>query len=225
QIDYTLGDVEPSYLHASFRRENPTTLMRDFVISDGLAGPGRFLGCVVGLRTIDDGVWYGEGEVKVFRDGDTTNPTICGTGLEDYAGSAWGLGPHAAPFAGTPLDVRREHALMPDFVGFYRWHVPDPIVFTDDLRVTIQQIGYQSLATEDDFRRYTKTNPPAGTGPTFGGRVHAHGIFERRDDYCAVDFVYCRAPQAVTPLDIASALADIDRTEYESALPFEGLWS
>src|SRR4029077_13363670 len=99
QIDYTLGPVEPSYLHVSFRRENPTTLMRDFVISDGLAGPGRFLGCVVGLRVLDEGVWYGEGELKVYRDGDGDNPTICGTGLEDYVGSAWGLGPHAAPYA------------------------------------------------------------------------------------------------------------------------------
>ncbi len=56
------------------------------------AGPGRFLGCNVGVRVIDDGDWYGEGEVKVYRDGDTELPTICGTGLEDYVGSAWGLG-------------------------------------------------------------------------------------------------------------------------------------
>jgi hypothetical protein len=226
QIDYTLGPVpQPSYLHASFRRENPTTLMRDFVISDGLRGPGRFLGCVVGIRVIDTGGWYGEGELKVFRDGDTTHPTICGTGLEDYVGSAWGLGAHAAPFAGTPLDVRREGAQMPDHVGFYRWHVPDPIVFNDDLRVTIQQIGAHTLQTEDEFNEYVKTNPPAGTGPRLARRVYAWGIFERVDDYCSVDFVYCREPQAVVPLDVAAALADIDRRNYESAHPFEGIGS
>ena len=43
---------------------------RDFVIVDGLEGPGRFLGCAIGVRVIDAGDWYGEGEVKVYRDGD-----------------------------------------------------------------------------------------------------------------------------------------------------------
>jgi len=78
QIDYTL---EPSfqehtgYLHAAFRRQNPTTLRRDFVIVDGLKGPGRFLGCVVGIRPADSSHWYGEGEVKIYRDGDNEFPT------------------------------------------------------------------------------------------------------------------------------------------------------
>src|SRR5262245_19646872 len=72
QIDYTLEPAFPDhagYLHVVFRRENPTTLRRDFVIADGLGGPGRFLGCNVGVRVLDGGLWYGEGEVKVFRDG------------------------------------------------------------------------------------------------------------------------------------------------------------
>ena len=224
QVDYTLGDVESSYLHVSFRRENPTTPRRDFVIADGLHGPGRFLGCVVGVRTIDDAVWYGEGEVKVYRDGDTANPTICGTGLEDYVGSAWGLGPHTAPFAVTPLDVRPEGVLMPDFVGFYRWHVPDPIVFVDDVRVTIQQIGAHSFRTEEAYLAYAATNPPAGAGPQ-RRRGRVGGIFERRDDYCATAFVYCRRPQPVEPVDVGSALADIGRRDYERPLPLEGLFS
>ena len=76
---------------------------RDFVITDGLQGPGRFLGCNVGVRVIDAGAWYGEGEVKVYRDGDDDYPTICGTGLEDYVGSAWGMGAHSAPYGGAPL--------------------------------------------------------------------------------------------------------------------------
>ena len=42
---------------------------RDFVIVDGLRGPGRFVGCVVGVRVLDGGQWYGEGEVKVYLDG------------------------------------------------------------------------------------------------------------------------------------------------------------
>ena len=95
-------------LHATFRRENATQMARDFTIAEGLVGPGRFLGCNVGIRTLpgEHFVWYGEGEVKIFRDGDADLPTICGTGLEDYVGSAWGMGPHYAHWAGAPLESR-----------------------------------------------------------------------------------------------------------------------
>jgi hypothetical protein len=69
QLDYTLQPQLPAglgYLHVAFRRENPTVLRQDFVITEGLRGPGRFLGCAVGIRVIDHANWYGEGEVTVF---------------------------------------------------------------------------------------------------------------------------------------------------------------
>ena len=46
QVDYTLGPLDDGagYLHVGFRRQNPTVQKRDFVIVDGLEGPGRFLG-------------------------------------------------------------------------------------------------------------------------------------------------------------------------------------
>ncbi len=68
QIDYTLhrgAKPDAGYLHAAFRRENPTVQRRDFVIAADLEGPGRFVGCNVGVRVIDPGDWYGEGEVKI----------------------------------------------------------------------------------------------------------------------------------------------------------------
>ena len=230
QVDYTLQrelPFEAGYLHVTFRRENPTVLRRDFVIADGLRGPGRFLGCAVGIRTIDRADWYGEGEVKVFLDGDTGFPTICGTGLEDYAGSAWGMGAHFAQYAGSPLEVRNpaQRRGVPDFLSFYRWHIPDPIVFREDCRVTIQQIGFASFREghEERFEEYRRTNPAAGPGwamnPSPG--VLARGIAERVDDYCATAFVYCTKPQAVPRLDITAAIADIGRSAYEEPTPME----
>lgn len=235
QVDYTLQPSVPDdagYLHVSFRRENPTTMRRDFVIADEFHGPGRFLGCAVGIRCIDGGLWYGEGEVKVFRDGDTGLPTICGTGLEDYVGSAWGMGPHSAPYAGVPIDVRPAEASafsIPDFVSFYRWHVTDPIVFTETLRVTIQQIGFTMFfeGQESDRDAYVRTNPPAGAGMTESPRsgVASVGIFERVDDYSAAAFVYCTRPQSVPPLDVAAAAADVSRRDYEHPDPFEAFFT
>ncbi len=234
QVDYTLQPSLPEdlgYLHVSFRRQNPTVLKDDFVIAEGLRGPGRFLGCAVGVRVIDHANWYGEGEVKVYRDGDTDLPTICGTGLEDYVGSAWGMGEHAAPYGGVPL-VRSEHGadaegmgVQPDFVGFYRWHVPDPIMFERDLMVTIQQIGAMFFVQgqEEQLAEYEKTNPVAGEGWHTDGppALLAWGIAERVDDYCATAYVYCREPQSVPPVDVAAATADIARRPYEQSTRME----
>jgi hypothetical protein len=232
QIDYTMGAADGAgRLHATFRRENPTTMKRDFVIEAGLRGPGRFLGCVVGVRCLDAGQWYGEGEVKVYRDGDTELPTICGTGLEDYVGSAWGMNAHSAFYAGAPLDVRapgKEASGVPDFVGFYRWHVLDPIMFERELEIRIQQIGYDVFGRGDADRlaRFEAEGRIAGLGLARPkqGPVLAHGIVERVDDYCATAFTVCAEAQPVPRLDLAAALADIGRKDYETAHPAEAIF-
>jgi hypothetical protein len=229
QIDYTLEHVSPDagYLHVSFRRENPTTLRRDFVIADGLEGPGRFIGSAVGIRVVhDDMGWYGEGEFKVYRDGDSSLPTICGTGLEDYVGSAWGMGKHIAPYAGVPIysiSPSRPPSILgpvPDFVSFYRWHIPDPIVFRESLRVTIQQIGALAVARghEAEIDALTARYSLAGTGwqrNIAGAPFSAFTLAERQDDYCAAAFVYCRRPQSVPRADSRTCAADIAFLDYE----------
>ncbi|MDE0856444.1 MAG: DUF2961 domain-containing protein, partial [Nevskia sp.] len=208
QIDYTLESTplsEPSYLHASFRRENPTTPGRDFVLSEGLKGPGRFLGCSVGIRVLEKGHWYGEGELKIYRDGDTEHPTYCGTGLEDYAGSAYGLGRHFGLYSGSPINIPApapDGDADPDFVSFYRWHLPDPVMFSDNLRVTIQQIGsaFFPRGQQAAFEALRRSHADAGRGwiTDLGPEVIGFGLYERSDDYCATAFVYCRQPQPVS---------------------------
>ena len=221
--------AELGVLHVTFRRENPTTLRRDFVIADGFRGPGRFLGCNVGVRVIDPARWYGEGEVKVFRDGDTELPTICGTGLEDYVGSAWGLGAHAAPYGGAPLEHRRR---------------TDPARARTSSASTAGTCPTRSCSSASCGSRSSRsarcssrpgrrprsrptsaTNPVAGEGwlRDVAPGLLAWGIAERVDDYCATAFVYCREPQPVPRLDLAAALADIERKDYESVNPQEAL--
>jgi len=232
QLDFTLEPVSSSergLLHAEFRRENPTTLRRDFLVTDRWQGPGRFLGAAIGVRTIDPALWYGEGEVKIFRDGDREHPTICGTGLEDYVGSAWGMGPHHAPFGGAPLEVKDPDVPVgaPDLVGFYRWHVADPIVFHDALRVTVQQIGWHLFpeGQEELAASYRATNPPAGPGPVRDRPdVAEMGIYERVDDCCATAFVYCERAQEVRECDVTLARADVTRLPYEHPDPDEELF-
>src|SRR5579863_2834867 len=140
EVDYTVGDPhgpETPYLHAHWRRENPTTQLRDFEFLPMVKGRGRFLGVNVGIISNTETYfksWWGEGEVKIYLDGDTDHPTLCGTGTEDYVGTGWGLGAYSHRYQGCPLadSARSRYA-------FYRYHVPDPIYFHSDIRVTCQQ--------------------------------------------------------------------------------------
>lgn len=136
QIDFTLGDKiakDDGRFHASFNRENPTKYGRDFTIMQTDGAKGVFLGCVVGIRPVTDS-WWGEGEVKMYLDSDTKYPTICGTGIEDYFGAAWGLKEHCAPYRGAPL-------VEPGFCSMYRFHVNDPVYFKNNIRIDVQQMG------------------------------------------------------------------------------------
>jgi hypothetical protein len=139
-VDLTSGDrhgPDALYFHASWRRERPNALGGDFAILPPVAGPGRFLGCNLGL--IADArygqTWWGEGEVKAWLGGDE-HPTLVGTGLEDYIGTAWGLGAFAQREQGCPIAdaPRRQWAL-------YRYHVDDPVWFDDGCQVAVQTIG------------------------------------------------------------------------------------
>jgi len=139
-VNVTLGDrhgPEVMYFHASWRREQPTTLGKDFAILPRVQGSGRFLGCHVGVIANRENIgWWGEGEVKVYVDGDTDLPTLCGTGTEDYIATAWGQGEYGQRYHGCLLaDNEKQH------YAFYRYHIPDPVYFDKDCRVTIQQIG------------------------------------------------------------------------------------
>lgn len=126
------------YFHTYWSRDVKTELGKDFEILPELNGTGRFLGTNVGV--IGDkgylGSWFGEGEVRVFLDGDQDHPTLQGTGTEDYIGTGWGQGVYHAQRFGS-LISSKEH----DLYAFYRFHTADAVFFHEDIRVTIQQMG------------------------------------------------------------------------------------
>ncbi|MDX9974242.1 MAG: DUF2961 domain-containing protein [FCB group bacterium] len=164
QIDYTLEKVKKStpYFHAQFRRVNPLPDKQDYTILDGVKGKGQYVGTYLAHGSNSPG-WWGEGEIKFFLDGDTKFPTICGTGEEDYFCGSYGYEERevngkteytnfTTPYTGF-YHVKSDNP-QPRF-GQYRWHVTDPIRFDQDLRVTIQSIGWQSegryLPLHDDL--------------------------------------------------------------------------
>ncbi|MHC4406609.1 MAG: glycoside hydrolase family 172 protein [Planctomycetota bacterium] len=163
QIDYTVGDGLPDdvgRLHVLFRRENPTTTKEDFELLPERKNKGRFIGSVIGIRNLHPGQWWGEGEVKVFMDGDKEFPTICGTGSEDYVGLAWGI--QQTPFLYNGCSLNENN-----FVSMYRWHLPDPIAWRRHARITIQQIAWKNglAETEDDWSTATFWYEPTPSAP------------------------------------------------------------
>ena len=142
QITYALTSVPENagYFHAQWRRAE-TSRQNPYVILDGVRGKGRYAGTFLAYTQRTQG-WFGEGEVKFFLDGDGKFPTICGTGTEDYFLGSYGFPEvFATAYAGTTLGGKGDGP-MPQYWSLYRWHIPDPVCFDRDLKVTIQALGW-----------------------------------------------------------------------------------
>jgi hypothetical protein len=166
QIDYTLTEVpnDAAYFHAQFRRVNPLPYKDVYTIVDDVRGQGQYVGTYMAWGVNDCG-WWGEGEIKFFLDGDEEFPTICGTGTEDYFCGSYdfdlgkdrgGYREFTTPYVGLPQVIRPDGLYDSQTrFGLYRWHIPDPIRFEQDLRVTIQALGWRSggryLPLQDDI--------------------------------------------------------------------------
>jgi hypothetical protein len=99
-------------------------------------GRGHFIGVTHGVEQNQE-EWFGEGDDMIFIDGDP-NPTINGTGTEDYYNGAWDFG--GQPFA--YLHNGAPYIIDPERIGgrycLYRWHIESPITFEKSIRVTME---------------------------------------------------------------------------------------
>ena len=157
QIDYLEKVVEANalYFHTQWNRSNPLEYKVPHCIVRDIKGRGRYIGTYLSWQ-VNSNDWWGEGEVKFFLDGDKEYPTICGTGTEDYFGGAWNwefpkgsYRTYSTPYLGM------HQVITPDGLyhsqqrfGMYRWHIPDPIYFEENLTVTIQALG---IGTHERF--------------------------------------------------------------------------
>jgi hypothetical protein len=165
QINYTLTEVpeDTAYFHAQFRRTNPLPYKEVYTIVEGIKGQGQLVGVYMAWGVNNSG-WWGEGEIKFYLDGDTEFPTICGTGTEDYFCGSYNFENQVTkqyqefttPYAGMPQVIRPDGLYQSQTrFGLYRWHITDPVRFQQDLRVTIQALGWRSkmryLPLQDDI--------------------------------------------------------------------------
>jgi Protein of unknown function (DUF2961) len=228
-------DDDILYFHTYWSRELATVLGKDFMIMPSVKGKGRYLGANIGVicDTTYQRTWFGEGEVKIYLDGDKNNPSLCGTGSEDYVGSGWGMGRFFGPEHGSLLDDST-HELF----TFYRYHISDPVYFYHDCKVTIQQIGSMPVSTMKDMIRKNVRFQPVWYFKTFDNDSSAKpkkpeevslldmqnsadintdkipddaGVnYYRSDDVSATAYFYLNSPSSDLP-----ALPSVDmRTKY-----------
>jgi hypothetical protein len=165
QINYTLTEVpvDAACFHAQFRRVNPLPYKDVYTLLDGVEGQGQYVGTYLAWGVHNTG-WWGEGEIKFFIDGDQEFPTICGTGTEDYFCGSYNFENKATskyqefttPYTGLAQVIRPDGAYnSQQRFGLYRWHIPDPVRFEKDLKVTLQALGWRSggryLPLQDDI--------------------------------------------------------------------------
>ena len=164
QINYALMAIpeDMAYFHAQWRRSHPLKYKEVHTIIDGIQGIGHYVGTYIAWGVNHNG-WWGEGEVKFYMDGDDTFATIVGTGTEDYFGGAWNFehpkgqyGAYSTPFLGLPQIIQPDGLYKSQQrFGMYRWDIMDPIRFQEDLKVTIQALGWRAdgryLPRQDDI--------------------------------------------------------------------------
>jgi D-arabinan exo alpha-(1,3)/(1,5)-arabinofuranosidase (non-reducing end) len=150
------------YFHAQYRQEMPHDPAHDYTILE-TKGRGHYVGTVLSSLNGYNG-WFGEGNDRIFVDGEK-EPSLTGTGTEDYFNDAWGFWEFSHPNAGCPIFEGR--AIGSRLTG-YRWHIADPIVYNKSLRFTIENKGWVSDESGKHYERF----------------------MGRRDNYSSVAFFY-----------------------------------
>jgi hypothetical protein len=153
-VDWTeLPDLSPdsAYFHAQYRQEFPCT-PGNYLIFEG-KGRGHYVGTVLSVHA-NEASWFGEGDDFFYIDGEE-EPSLRGTGTEDYFCDAWGFRHFNNPFYGVSVWEGYE---ADDRGTVYRWHIPDPVCFEQSLRVTIEHKGV-TFHSNDEIRSYFEERP------------------------------------------------------------------
>jgi len=180
-IDYTEYKRLPrntAYFCAQYRQEYPEKLGSDYLIAD-IEGKGHYVGTVMSVRARSP-YWFGEGDPKFYVDGEQ-EPSIWGTGTEDYFLCAWGFSHYLFNYFGcTYMSSTGEEDLGIKYT-LYRWHMKDAVRFSKSLRFEIEHHGWMSPDETD-----------SGV---------ADGHVEREDDMATVAFWYQKGqPKRFAPL-------------------------
>lgn len=139
QIDWRQLEEAPEdlmYFHARYHQEYPVNIGEPYTVFIG-KGSGHYVGTVLSSQAAL-GHWIGEGDDFWYIDGEEV-PSLVGCGTEDYFNDAWNMRVHSGMYTGcTVFEPRCTDAR----ITAYRWHIPDPVIFTQSLKFVIERRGF-----------------------------------------------------------------------------------
>lgn len=158
--------------HALWRRQNPTERGLPYTILDA-EGSGHYVGCHLNMQNREwwlrppiraisfprgFGLGMMEGWETITRDGET-EPSVSGTGTEDYFDGAWYYllkgGRFSAPYHGCIL-----RDLLRSRIAVYRFDMAAPISFSRSLRMDIDHGFHNSLECDYSSTAYWYQDEP-----------------------------------------------------------------
>lgn len=137
-------DERSLYFHACWKREDNLPFFQsadkcydwNFVT---LSGRGVYRGDLLALFN-HSRTWYGEGDEKIWVDGEDF-PSHFGTGVEDYYNGSWApVVPFHTPFGGAP---RADLANSQGYNAFFRTRNLDAIPFERTLKFDMEMLGWR----------------------------------------------------------------------------------
>ena len=166
ELTEALPDGENEWSVLGEQGENPGG-ERNYLILD-VKGKGHYAGVNYFVHSPGP-MWYGEGDDMVFIDGEA-RPRLQGTGTEDYFNTSW-----------SPKDLFTHpyfgYARVNDDVGWlgrthvYRFHVSDPLYFSEAFRFTIEHGHDNNLTLDLASVAYWYQAPPLGPLPPIPDRA------------------------------------------------------
>lgn len=159
-------DDNVRYFHARYRQDYSVKPFSGYTVFEG-EGEGHYVGTVFSSQN-NIGSWFGEADDRFYIDGEE-EPSIIGTGTEDYFNDAWNLRVTHHQRVGTTICEPRTDECR---ITSYRWHIDDPIPFQKSLKFELERRSHLSVP-----------DPKTGEETTFGFKY-------RPDHWSSVAFWY-----------------------------------
>jgi hypothetical protein len=145
------------YFRAEWRPSESlaTRPFRDWTLLDARGG-GVYVGNALVIRNPAGARWWGEGDDKVYVDGEAF-PSLFGTGTEDYYGYAW-----STPELFTRAFHGQTHVEGPGFGGRFamnRFHSLDAIPFSRSLRFDLELWHWEDTTVALSAMAYYYSGP------------------------------------------------------------------
>jgi alpha-L-rhamnosidase len=212
------------YFHASWRQQTEIPLTKwdngaDYLDWNfaTLNGRGVYRGDVLTLFNRSPR-WYGEGDEKIFVDGETF-PSHFGTGTEDYYNCSWApVTPFQTPFGGAP---RADNISSHGYNTFFRTRNLDAIPFAEKLKFDIEMLSWDSGMADYATTVFWYGDSDAVAEGTSGKEEATRELLPNPP--AAFDYII---PNSFEFEELETEyISPSIRTEKQTMTPFQGKWS